>query len=371
MPSFAYYNESIQAEGNLRIVIGSSDTMILKGDGTLWYLSAKSVKPTKIRSGIKNIFSNQSEDCYGVEGVPVFLVIKNDDTLWKIGYPIGSKDQKLLENVASAAPGVNHSLAVKKDGSVWAWGSNYYHQLTGEDDSSKPRKVKSMENAVSAYVHDGWYSAAIDKDGKLYAWGRATLDGENLYSYRTPRLYAEDVTNVYDRSYLKKDGSFWYGGEEVLKEVKYVSDGYGGNGLIKKDNTLWMFGGNERGELGTGKYGSSVKSPIKVMNDVKGVSTGNMHTAIVKLDGTLWTVGANFRGQLGTGKLQVCNQYTGELNYNYDGKPKKVMTNVEAAIAGTEHTIVLKKDGTLWLLGNGHVSPVKVMDKLLPTNKAK
>ncbi len=360
VPAFAFYNESIEMDSGLKIVVADTDTFVLKPDGTLWYMGEDATKFIKIRSGVKDIFSDVS-----LGGSKSAGIIKNDNTLWKLGYIDGEADEKLLVDVVYAAPGFDNWMALKSDGSVWAWGDNIYYQLGNGTQERSDVPIKVIENAASIYENDGWYLTAIDKNGDLYAWGWVDLIGKG-YCISEPRKYASNVAKVINRGFLLNDGTFIFYGEKFLDNVKYVSPGYDTVGLIKEDNSLWMFGTNDRGQLGDGKpleRDGRVETPVKIMNDVKCVTTGYMHTAIVKNDGSLWTVGANFDGQLGTGKLQVCNQYTGELNYDYDGIPKKVMENVNYAVAGN-HTIALKNDGTLWLLGNGHASPIKVMDNL-------
>ena len=68
------------------------------------------------------------------------LALKSDGTLWAWG---GNKYGKLgdgtttwrktpiqvLTGVAAVAAGYSHTLAIKTDGSLWAWGSNYYGGL--------------------------------------------------------------------------------------------------------------------------------------------------------------------------------------------------------------------------------------------------
>jgi alpha-tubulin suppressor-like RCC1 family protein len=65
-----------------------------------------------------------------------------------------------------------HTVAIKKDGTLWAWGQNDSGELgNGTDENSNtPIQIgKSTEwRSVSA---GGQHTAAIKKDGTLWAWG--------------------------------------------------------------------------------------------------------------------------------------------------------------------------------------------------------
>ena len=79
--------------------------------------------------------------------------------------------------VAIAAGGHNwcaggHSLALKSDGTVWAWGSNYYGQLGNgtNTDSNVPVPVSNLTGVV-AIAAGGSHSLALKSDGTVWAWG--------------------------------------------------------------------------------------------------------------------------------------------------------------------------------------------------------
>lgn len=83
-----------------------------------------------------------------------------------------------LTGIIAIGGGSNHSLAVKSDGTVWAWGDNIYGQL-GYDTSATPTplysatpaQVTTLANIIS--VAGGQYhSLALKSDGTVWAWGR-------------------------------------------------------------------------------------------------------------------------------------------------------------------------------------------------------
>lgn len=137
--------------------------------------------------------------------------------------------------------------------------------------------------------------------------------------------------------------------------------------VVKNDGTLWSWGDNLHGRLGTGsdRPGSS-NTPLQIAAGVKSVSaSGFRHCMLVKTDGSLWGWGDNGHGELGIGT--TANQL----------QPVKVMNDVAMVSAGSYHTAAVKTDGSLWVwgynqygsVGNGTtenvLSPVKIMDNII------
>ena len=75
---------------------------------------------------------------------------------------------------------------------------------------------------------------------------------------------------------------------------------------LKYDGTVWTWGNNTNGELGRGDK-NSVYSPVQVksadgnsyLTDIIFVSAGSNHTLALRKDGTVWAWGLNTYGQLG------------------------------------------------------------------------
>ena len=72
-----------------------------------------------------------------------------------------------LSGVKNVAVGCAHSLAVKEDGTVWAWGSNYYGQLGDgtTTDRYTPVKVSGLSSTDVAGGCD--HSLAVKEDGTV------------------------------------------------------------------------------------------------------------------------------------------------------------------------------------------------------------
>ena len=104
---------------------------------------------------------------------------------------------------------------------------------------------------------------------------------------------------------------------------------------------------------------STINQPTEIPTETLtgNLSSGSIHTMILKKDGTLWATGNNYYGQLGTG--DTTNIST----------PKQVMSEVSSVSSGSGHTMILKKDGTLWATGDnssGQLGTGDTVDVLTP-----
>src|SRR3990172_5684448 len=102
--------------------------------------------------------------------------------------PVRVKD---LTDVIAIAGGYLHSLALKSDGTVWAWGNNYYGQLGNglRANSTAPVLVNGLSNVSKiqgGYIH----SLALVSDGTVWTWGNNQYgqlgDGSTIEERRTP-----------------------------------------------------------------------------------------------------------------------------------------------------------------------------------------
>ncbi|WP_193217978.1 MULTISPECIES: T9SS type A sorting domain-containing protein [unclassified Imperialibacter] len=185
--------------------------------------------------------------------------------------------------------GANHALLIKKDGSLWTWGSNANGQLgtDSNDDESTPTRIGSDNNWFEIEAGES-HSLAIKTNGTMWAWGKNEFgrlgDGttdDNL----TPTQVGAD--------------SNW----------KAISAGKEHSLAIKADGTLWAWGRNEFGQLGDGSLDDK-SEPIQVGADTDwaSVSAGYYHSAAIKTDGTLWIWGDNRHNFLGDEATVNCTE---------------------------------------------------------------
>jgi hypothetical protein len=114
---------------------------------------------------------------------------------------------------------------------------------------------------------------------------------------------------------------------------------------LKADGTLWTWGFNSNGQLGTGNTTgrSSPGTTVSGGTDWKNISAGSTHALAVKCDGTLWSWGDNTCGKLGDGTLTARSS---------PGTTAGGGTNWRSVSAGGSHSAGIKTDGTLWTWGN-------------------
>ena len=118
--------------------------------------------------------------------------------------------------------------------------------------------------------------------------------------------------------------------------------GYGHTLALRQDGTLWAWGQNTNGQLGTGAASIDQPTPAQVGTDTswRSLALGSAHTLALRQDGTLWSWGYNYFGQLGLGSTtdQSSPQPVGSATW-------------QTIAAGYGHTLGLLPDGSLWTWG--------------------
>lgn len=115
----------------------------------------------------------------------------------------------------------------------------------------------------------------------------------------------------------------------------------GTNALFDSVGTLWVWGANTVGQLGTGNK-TSYSSPVQVGSLATwcAVAAGASHAVALRSDGSVWTWGSNQYGQLGQGNI---------TNYS---SPIQIGTSSYTWIACSDNsTFLIRNDGTLWGVG--------------------
>ena len=276
--------------------------------------------------------------------------------------------------------GYSSVLAIKTNGSLWAWGSNCCGQLGIETTFSKSSPVLVISN-VNNWIEvssAGDSSGGIKADGTLWTWGsnqNGVLGDGTTTNKSSPDQVAGGGTTWCALSMrassaaIKTDGTLWtwgfnasFNGGGALGDGtttarnspgttagggtnwRTVSVGSGHMGAIKTDGTLWTWGCNTYGQLGIGNT-TNTCSPATVAGGGTNwcaISAGNNFTAAIKTDGTLWTWGENGAGRLGDGTVS---------SRTSPGTVAGGGTTWSRICAGCLHTAAIKTDGTLWTWG--------------------
>lgn len=146
----------VQVPGLTNIVAisgGYSHYMALKSDGTVWTWG-------------ENYTGQLGNDTESNSYSPVQVIV-----------PGGTNEY--LSGVTSIAAGGYHSLALKNGGTLWAWGENYSTQLGDGTTTNRLTPVQVLDPGDNSGYLTGiteiaagiYHSLALKNDGTLWAWG--------------------------------------------------------------------------------------------------------------------------------------------------------------------------------------------------------
>lgn len=138
----------------------------------------------------------------------------------------------------------------------------------------------------------------------------------------------------------------------IDKPVVSVSAGSNHTSAITADGELWNWGGHNQ----YGGLGREVEgkyiAPGKVMDHAKASANGNLHTAVLTDGGDLWLFGGNSNGQIGNGGGGDETFVGLRISYPCQRLPLKVLDNVKAVETGGSSTYAIRSDGSLWAWGD-------------------
>ena len=171
---------------------------------------------------------------YVSAGMDHTMAIRADGSLWAWGggvlgigttegsnYPI-----KIMEDVVAVSAGLFHTAAIRIDGSLWVWGANLQGQIGDGTTECQLNPKRIMEDVIAVsvggvarYGYFGGHTMAIRSDGSLWAWG-GEMSNENFHdgveppeSALRPARIKEDVTAIsVGNSHfmaMTSDGALW------------------------------------------------------------------------------------------------------------------------------------------------------------------
>lgn len=209
------------------------------------------------------------------------------------------------------AGGRDHSLALKSDGTLWAWGSNENGQLgfgqnVKEVTNPTQLPVSFVPTAISADIMN---SAAIDKNGNVYIWGPK----KDKSVYWKPvkidglkNIVAIDVGEIRLLALDKQGTVYEYTiGEKVRKiniSLPVVRISAGGDAFIALDKlgNVYTWGNNNYGQLGNGSTkNGNAPTIVKGLTKIIDVAMGWTHALAVNEKGEVWAWGSNAYGEVG------------------------------------------------------------------------
>lgn len=266
---------------------------------------------------------------------------------------------------------------------LWNWGAGLQGQLGDNSISSKSSPVQTVTRGTNwASVTSAFrVNGGIKQDGTLWLWGQngqgqlGTNDTTNRSSPVQTVAGGSNWSKVANKSNLtgaiKTDGTLWCWGQNSVgslgtndrtnrsSPIQTVAGGSnwskitvtdGGMLATKTDGTLWGWGTNTSGELADNTRVNK-SSPVQTVaggSNWSEVSGGGATCFATKTDGTLWIWGSGFYGQTGLNLNSVAAARSSPVQTVAFG------SNWSKISAGNETMCASKTDGTLWCWGRNN-----------------
>jgi alpha-tubulin suppressor-like RCC1 family protein len=275
--------------GVTSIAAGAGYTVALKTDGSLLVWGNQTNVPPAAQSGVTAMAASMlhiaalktdstvlawGNNYYGqVTGTPT-----PNEPRFRIASPVTLEGQ-VLSNVTAIAASSQHTVALKNDGTVVAWGWNQYGQATAPPGLS----------GVAAIAAGGGHTVALKTDGSVVAWG------DDEFGQTTVPIGARSA-------------------------VRAIAAGYGHTVALKNDGSVLAWGLNSSGQTSV---------PVAAQSGVTAIATVGYHTVALKSDGSVLAWGA---GSSNTGFF---------AEYGQSLVPGAVQSGVTAIAAGWDHTVAI------------------------------
>ena len=243
-----------------------------------------------------------------------------------------------LADVVAVAGGENTVYALERGGAVWAWGDNAQDELGDGGYSRRETPVRvRVPSAITAIAAGAFSAYALRRDGTVWAWGSNAWGQLGTAGAQVARGTPRPVQRL----------------AGVVEIAASAGDGY----ALRRDGTVWAWGDGSQGQLGSGCAASqaaanggascpATSAPVKVrgLSGVTAIAAGAFTAYALRRDGTVWAWGGGSFGALGS-----------RVGRSFAGEPVRVsgLEHVVAIAAGSYSAYAVLRDGTVRSWGRG------------------
>lgn len=277
------------------------------------------------------------------------------------------------------------AVAVRSDGALFMWGDNAWGQLAQSDRIHRSSPVQVGTSSWTSVAGYGSSSGlgnglAIRSDGTLWAWGYNSFNVLGTSLLNASIYSRSSIVQVDSGSWSdiktggqtvigkKADGTVWgwgsnfngqLGPNAVMPALSWTFIAEGGGNFassnkakfgITSTGSLYRWGSSLTGSLGLGQSfyaGEGIPSSYDSDSWTAISSTNNGTTLALKSDGSLWSWGSNSNGELG------------QDNRVHRSVPTQVGTSSWTTISAGENTsAAIRKDGALFVWGDSTYSQI-------------
>jgi alpha-tubulin suppressor-like RCC1 family protein len=232
-------------------------------------------------------------------------------------------------DVAQASAGAGFNVLLRTEGTVWAWGINDWGQVGDGTGGGGTLHVRCDPRRVL-----GLPPGIVQVSAGLTHSLAVASDG-SVWAWGTNHHGELGTPGVFPLVAVRVPG---------ISGVRQVSAGAEFSVALRTNGEVWTWGRGDQGQLGDGTHVTSRPTPARAPMGygMVQVSAGYAH-ALALRPGSLWAWGSNSSGQLGNGTT-VADSAT---PVRVDRRTDRV-TQIDA---GYSHNLALDADGSIWAWG--------------------
>jgi alpha-tubulin suppressor-like RCC1 family protein len=221
-----------------------------------------------------------------------------------------------ISDVAQIGGGSQWVLVVKTNGQVWAWGAA--SAASGLSTSTRPpidvtttlglTALLTAPDRIVQVASNSTYSSALSSTGRVFTWGlQSSFPGVLGQDSTSTSLVSSTAVEIGVQS-----GGALVGTAGTAAQIVQISAGPTHALALGRDGSVYAWGGNSSGQLGTGNT-TAAGTPVNVSGNgdlansvntarrIVQVSAGNDFSLAVGLDGAVYAWGSAQSGRLGNG----------------------------------------------------------------------